>query len=131
MTPRKSTKVRRTATADKTHEFMQMAASQIGSMLDSEEAASAPMPGSKKNMKSKTPWLVKERDLRRHLGRAVAACSSGRVIFFNYHYKGTNRMLVLAPYPDSNRVLIDAKVDFENGKYRKVVLADLPLRNKR
>ena len=78
----------------------------------------------------KLPWLVKECDLRRYLSRAIDACTSGRVIFFFHRYKGTKRMLSLSSFPDPDDALIAAKVDFTNGKFRKVVLADLPRRKR-
>ena len=76
----------------------------------------------------KLPWLVKERDLRRYLGRALDACISGRVVFFFHRYKGAKRMLSLSSFPDAEDALIAAGVDLAKGKYRNVVLADLPPR---
>lgn len=77
----------------------------------------------------KTPWLVKERDLRRYLGRAMAACASGRVIFFyhNHRKSGMKRLLALTPYPDCEATLYAASLAFKSGKYCEVVLADLPI----
>ena len=80
----------------------------------------------KKDMKSKTPWLVKERDLRRYLGRAIDACKSGRVVVFYHRYKGTKRMLSLSSFPDSEDTLGATRVALSKGEYREVVLADLP-----
>lgn len=74
----------------------------------------------------KLPWLVKERDLRRYFGRAMDACISGRVIFFYHRYKGAKRMLSLSSFPDAEDALIAARVAIAKGKYREVVLADLP-----
>jgi len=87
----------------------------------------------KKDMKSKTPWLVKERDLRRYLGRAVRACMSGRVVFFynNQRKSGGKRLLGLSPHPGWETASQAALVSFKRGKYREVVLADLPPRKKR
>lgn len=74
----------------------------------------------------KLPWLVKERDLRRYLGRAIKACKSGRVVFFNHQYKGTKRMLSLSSFPDSGDALLAASAALAKGEFRDVVLADLP-----
>ena len=77
-------------------------------------------------MKPKTPWLVKERDLRRYLGRALGACKSGRVVFFYRTYEGSPQLMALSPYPDDDDVLPAARDAMANGRYRKVVLQNLP-----
>ena len=74
----------------------------------------------------KLPWLVKERDLRRYLGRAIKACKSGRVVFFCHSFKGTKQMLTLSSFPDPEEALIAARIAFMKGEYSEVVLADLP-----
>ncbi len=75
----------------------------------------------------KTPWLVKERDLRRYFGRAIDACMSGRVVFVYHNYTQSPKrgLLMLAPYPDLESTLQAARLAFKMGKYREVVLADL------
>lgn len=79
-------------------------------------------------MKPMLPWLVKERDFRRYLGRALDACESGRVVFFYHQPKRKKRqvLLALAPWHDWQKVLAAASASFNSGRYRKVVLEKLP-----
>lgn len=72
------------------------------------------------------PWLVKKRDIGRYLGRAMAACKKGRVIIFYHKYKGRNVPLIMSRVRDRATLCPAACLDFASGRYRKVVLADLP-----
>jgi isochorismate synthase EntC len=78
------------------------------------------------------PWLVKQRDFVRYLGRALAACAAGRVIFF-YHRDCRDKkiLIALAPYPDWKQLVQAAGLAVANGRYRKVVLANLPRRKRK
>ena len=82
------------------------------------------------------PWLVGWSDMRRYLGRALDACDRGRAVFF-VAPKGviagdeSRRTLTLVPYRDDGRILEAARKDLKAGRYRRVVLADLPKRPKR
>lgn len=74
------------------------------------------------------PWLVKERDLRRYLSRAIRACQRGRVIFFYYQTRkeGTANLLALTPYHEWERILFVARKSLNAGRVRHVRLEDLP-----
>lgn len=75
-----------------------------------------------------TPWLVKQRDLRRYLYRAIRACQKGRVIFFYFPVRknGTPELLALSPYQDWERILSAAGKSLKAGRVRHVRLEDLP-----
>jgi hypothetical protein len=72
------------------------------------------------------PWLVKERDLRRYLGRAFKACLKGRVVLFVHTYKQKCWLLSLALDKNHDALVEAAWINFQKGRYRKVVLANLP-----
>lgn len=72
------------------------------------------------------PWLVKERDLRRYLGRAFTACKKGRVIIFFHCFKNTKRYLSLVRLEDHRTLLAAARTDFARGRFREVSLEHLP-----
>lgn len=71
------------------------------------------------------PWLVKERDLRRYLGRAVDFCGIARVLFFYHTHKHERRLLALVPIKDSQQRIAEATLDFTQGRYLEVVLENL------
>ena len=74
------------------------------------------------------PWLVKERDLRRYLNRALRACQRGRVIFFYFQTRKEDNafLLALSPYHDWRRILSVARKSWKAGRVRHVRLEDLP-----
>ena len=72
------------------------------------------------------PWLVKKRDLQRYLGRALAACAKGRVLFFFHTVKGTRRLFSLVRFEDYRLLLPAALADLTKRHYREVSLERLP-----
>lgn len=77
---------------------------------------------------SPIPWLVKPRDLRRYLYRAIRACQKGRVIFFYFPVRknGPPELLALSPYQNWERILSVAGKSLREGRVRHVRLEDLP-----
>lgn len=72
------------------------------------------------------PWLVKERDFRRHVGRAIAACKKGRVIYAVLTVNGIKSLVSLVR-PDGQRsLLLAAKADLARGRFCKVSLKNCP-----
>jgi len=76
------------------------------------------------------PWIVQVSDLRRHLGRALDACTANpvRVVFFEARIgKGRERRWLLVASVDATPAqLVAAKAAFEAGQATLVCLADLP-----
>lgn len=72
------------------------------------------------------PWLVKQRDLHRYLGRALAACKKGRVLFFFHTVKGTRRLFSLVRFEDHRLLLLAGRADLTKRRYREVSLEKLP-----
>jgi hypothetical protein len=83
-------------------------------------------------IRSKTcrPWIVLVSDLRRYLGRAVDACCANpaRVIFFEARIgkPKRRRWLALMSIDVTYSQLVSAKAAFEEGRAKRVSLADLP-----
>lgn len=71
------------------------------------------------------PWLVKEGDLRRYLGRAVTVCDRGRVIFFFHIVNGRRKLLSLVRLKEHDFLLSAARADFAQGRYKTVSLERL------
>lgn len=69
-----------------------------------------------------TPWLVKQRDLQRYLGRALTACKKGRVIFFFHTLENEKRLFSLVRLEDHSTLLSAARTDFVRGRFREVSL---------
>ena len=80
------------------------------------------------------PWLVKERYLRRYLGRALDACDRGRVIFF-YHrmvrpQKKGRRILMMLVSIKHDTALSAALNDFCSNRFREIKLEYLVRKKK-
>ena len=68
------------------------------------------------------PWIVKSRDLRRYIGRALDACKKGRIIFFYYGIKDERQLFSLCPVRDFEQRIAAARADLARGRFREVSL---------
>lgn len=83
-------------------------------------------PGSIRCVRTPVPWLVKERDLRRYLGRALAACARGRVILVSHRFGDGPMLFAIARESDWEQRVSAAFASFRQGRFRRIVLEKMP-----